>query len=173
MLYFIFTVFEWQLTFPLHRLRYKKYFSIALNDIYYFAIKSKKVLPKDNIPTVVWIHDNYNRYKQFIDWPAHSYYLEKLTAQKVICYKIDTKNRDQREYYLIAYGHGVNMGKIKRTWAEAADKCKNLVDGYLPWFESRSSLFEFLSLLKLSRKIPTIDGIYIGLKVNIKEVSET
>ena len=39
---------------------------MALNDIYQFEIFCNEDLPRDNILTVVWIHDNYNRYKLFM-----------------------------------------------------------------------------------------------------------
>ena len=61
---------------------------------------------------------------------------------------------------------------MKRTWVEAADICKDY-GGYLPWFGSKRSIHEFLSLLKLSPDIPRIiTTTYIGLRVDKKEVSK-
>ena len=136
----------------------------SVNDIYNFKVKCDKVLPRNNILTVVWIHDNYNRYKHIINVPINFTNPTKIQFS-------NPENKVRREYYLIHDGIDyINQKQI--TWLQAAELCKSTVDGYLPWFGSRESLHEFLSFLKLTPYLPTIYNIYIGLKIDTKEVSK-
>ena len=57
------------------------------------------------------------------------------------------------------------------TWEQASDLCEGVFYGHLPWFESKYSLLQFLSVLKLSRDVPVMEAIYIGLRFNTSEVS--
>ena len=53
----------WESTFPLYRLRYKKYISLPGNNMYLSQMRLNKTIPKTETLTVVWIHDNYMNHK--------------------------------------------------------------------------------------------------------------
>ena len=119
--------------------------------------------------TAVWISDNYIKYQYFWELKAQRYSI-KINVTKNIkflkfvnVYEEDTVDR---EYYLIL------EEKEKRSWKQANGMCQELFDGHLPWFEGKDRLHELLSLFKLSKEIPPIEAIYIGLKFYAAEVSK-
>ena len=85
----------------------------------------------------------------------------KLASQA--CYKkyknmkcinfINVNVKDIRDYYLIS--------DDLRTWEEAANLCKDVVGGHLPWFDSKESLHKLLSLIVLLTDMPIIEAVYV------------
>ena len=71
----------------------------------------------------------------------------------------------KKDYFLLFHD------KTKpRSWNEASTLCKS-IEGYLSYFHSQKELEDLLASLKLSKDIPAIEGLFIGLKYNLKEVS--
>ena len=52
-----------------------------------------------------------------------------------------------------------------RSWRDAEDICKEM-GARLPHFESKEKLRYFLALLKLSKDVPLLYSVYIGLRLN-------
>ena len=120
-------------------------------------------MQRTELLTVIWIKDNYIRHKHFSELKSETCRLDCLSHN---CKKVTVNSTDNvREYYLIRH-----KGYKLQSWEEAADRCQEM-GGYLPWVDSRDSLYELLSLFKLSRHFPTTEAIFIGLKYNTTEVS--
>ena len=87
-----------------------------------------------------------------------------------ICDKIVVSNFGNlihRDYYTLHAGD-------KITWKKASIMCHHAVEGYLPIFENKNSLYEFLSLLR-SYDVDDItppDAIYIGFISSTTQVSD-
>ena len=160
--------------FPFYQLKYGKYFSFPSNSkhkiqTYLYFIDTSRNEPL----TYVWIKDNYFKHKSFLELKSEKCFIK---AESLLCKKIVVnKSVYYREYYLITQIWKEDSNSIiyykPKSWNDATNACQ-LVGGHLPWFESRESLHEILSLFKLSKHFPTTDVIYIGLKYNTTEVSQ-
>ena len=118
--------------------------------------------------TVVWINDNYIKYQHFLELKAHRYSMNINVIKSIKFLKFVNVNGDgtvDREYHLIL------EEEKKRSWKQANKLCQELVGGHLPWFEDKDRLHELLSLFKLSKEIPAIEAIYIGLRFHAEKVS--
>ena len=158
-------------SFSFYQLTYGKYFSFSSDSTQGIQLLRSTLQGSHNIGneplTLVWIKDNYIRHDRFLEIKSEKCFIK---AKPWLCIKTKVNTTvGYREYYLITEKRKLYY-KLK-SWNEAANACQ-LVGGHLPWFESRDSLHELLSLLKLSRHFPTIDAIYIGLRHNTREVSQ-
>ena len=156
---------SWISTFPLHRLRYKKFISLPGN---LDSCDVKLNSPRNETLTAVWISDNYIKYQHFLELKAQRYSIKINVTKNIKFLKFINVHGDDtvgREYHLIL------EEKKKRSWKQANKLCQELVGGHLPWFEGKDRLHELLSLFKLSKEIPPIEAIYIGLSFNAVEVS--
>ena len=149
-------------------------------NMYLSKVESNKAIPSTEPLTVVWINDNYNEYEHFRQSTMQKCSLNRSISRKYSCHKFIflQGNTVDREYYLIKYKSELDqilqldLFRVQDvSWQKAAYMCGEL-GGYLPWFGSRDSLNEFLSLFKLSQYMPTFEAIYIGLKFHENEVSE-
>ena len=125
--------------------------------------------PRNETLTAVWINANYKKYQYFVQQKAQKFSVNKNVTKIIKFLKLisgTAADTVQREYYLVL------EEKIKRTWNQASKLCEEFVDGYLPWFEGTDRLYELLSLFKLSKEIPAIEAIYIGLRFNAVKVSK-
>ena len=162
-------------SFSFYQLKYGKYFSFLTDSTQDIQLLGSTLQGSHNIGneplTLVWIKDNYIRHDRFLEITSEKCF---INAKSWLCNKTKVNTIvGYREYYLITERwkpHKYVYYKLK-SWNEAANACQ-LVGGHLPWFESRESLHELLSLLKLSRHFPTTEAIYIGLKHNTREVSQ-
>ena len=90
--------------------------------------------------------------------------------RKLSCLTVNTHTK--RKYTIVGdtdlyYGHeGVTLSANQVTII-----CKHR-GKILPQFFSSDALDEFISLLLASDKMPVIEGIFIGLEYNMKEVSQ-
>ena len=55
------------------------------------------------------------------------------------------------------------------SWKDAAALCKS-IGGYLPFFFSKEDLEEFIALLKLLSTFPPLEGVYLGININMEKV---
>ena len=162
-------------SFSFYQLKYGKYFSFLTDSTQDIGLLGSTLQGSHNIGneplTLVWIKDNYIRHDRFLKIKSEKCFIK---SKSWLCNKTKVNTTvGYREYYLITEKwkpHNYVYYKLK-SWNEAANACQ-LVGGHLPWFESRDSLHELLSLMKLSRHFPTIDAIYIGLRHNTREVSQ-
>ena len=158
--------------------------------MYLGKVMSDEEIPRIDPLTIVWINDNYNRYKHFIESTLQNCIKKRTAARQIGCSKMlsSKKDVDHREYFWIVSRHfdwvddymweddkndydGAYYDLKEVTWKEASQLC-GMLDGHLPWFDSRESLSELLALLKLSQFPPTVQAIYIGLRSHKNEVSE-
>ena len=177
-----FTELVWVSEFTLYELQYKTYVSLPGANMYLNKVELNKAIPGTVPLTIVWINDNYNRYQHFTGSTFQKCSLTNKILNQMYCekYFFPTKDAVEREYFLIRNYHhnfyhpkkfNFNAWSKKINWEDASYLC-GLLGGYLPWFESKDSLNELLSLIKLSNVIPTVEAIYIGLKFQENEVSE-
>ena len=125
--------------------------------------------PRNETLTAVWINDNYRKYQYLMQQKAQKISVSQNVTKIIKYLKLvrgDADDTVHREYYLVL------EEKIKRTWNQASKLCEEFVDGYLPWFEGTDRLHELLSLFKLSKEIPPIEAIFIGLRFNAMKVSK-
>ena len=158
----------WTSTFPLYKLKHKKYISLP-GKLYLSTCAVKFNSLRNETLTVVWINDNYKKFHHFMELKAHKYSVNKTVTRSIKLLKFGSglgDNRVYKEFYLIL------EEKKNRTWNQASKLCQDLVDGNLLWFESKERLHELISLFKLSAEIPAIEAIYIGLRFNAVEVSK-
>ena len=134
-----------------------------------------KAIPRSEPLTIVWINDNYNRYKHFMQSHLQRCSWDKNISKNFTCHKlfISKEDEDHREYYLMGtlYFDGKYFVKKQMTWEDANKMCR-LIDGHLPWFGSRDRLNELMAFLKLSQYFPTLEAIYIGLRFHENDVSK-
>ena len=60
-----------------------------------------------------------------------------------------------------------SKAKVIKSWTEASQLCK-LIGGYLPLIRNRDELDEIIAFLKLSKNMPPVEGLYIGLRNSFK-----
>ena len=61
---------------------------------------------------------------------------------------------------------GKESAKILKSWNKASDFCK-MIGGNLPLIRTRNELLEIISIFKLSKDMPPVEAIFIGLTRNV------
>ena len=153
------------ITLPLH-LETLPYYCISMAGV----ISSMKLTPKSDISvTLYWIHDNYNKYIHYLHNSPVACKGEIYNYRYCLNYSSVSDKMNKSHYYIFFSNlHPVNEPQkytdnlIKRTWAEAAATCRS-VGGYLPIIRSKSELEEIISLLKLTKKMPPVVALHVGL----------
>ena len=56
-----------------------------------------------------------------------------------------------------------SKGKVIKSWTEAYNLCKS-IGGTLPLLRNRGELEEIIAFLKLSKDMPPVEGLYIGIQ---------
>ena len=163
--YSILAVLLWASQFPLYQLNYKKYISLPGTSIL-CNVMAVGAIQSNETSTLVLINDNYIKNKYFMEAKTASCPSFCLYGQLQYLYLNDF---NQRDYYFI---FGIFLNFLPLTWEGASDLCEEVFHGHLPWFESKYSLLQFLSVLKLSKYIPVMEAIYIGLRLNASKVSD-
>ena len=159
-------------SFPFYKLRYGKYISPSGDKRGNSHLSGIYPVQGTEPVTAVWMKDNYIRHSKFEELRSEEC---SILLNFSLCRKVKL-NRSvyYREYYLITQTQYLGYrpkGYKLRSWEEAANICQ-LIGRNLPWFDSRDSLYELVSLFKLSSHFPTTEAIYIGLKYNTTKVSE-
>ena len=60
-----------------------------------------------------------------------------------------------------------SKGKVIKSWKEASQLCKS-IGGSLHIIRNRNELDEIIAFLKLSKDMPPVEGLYIGLRRSFK-----
>ena len=60
-----------------------------------------------------------------------------------------------------------SKGKVIKSWTEASQLCTS-IGGYLPLIRNRDELDEIIYFLKLSKDMPPVEALYIGIKTSLK-----
>ena len=145
---------------PMSRLKIFKYISLPGTHITTYVETS--LVPNSSFITVGWILNNYKpfeyKFKQKSKHCSNFSYLQNT----YICLSISRTSDElvKRKYYIV-FKTKTDTSKI--SWNEASTLCRK-IGGYLPHFQSKDKLNELLALYKLSKEIPFLTGIYIGLK---------
>ena len=63
---------------------------------------------------------------------------------------------------LAMFHRGPKHKRVARTWWEADNMCKS-INGHLPMLRNRDELNELIALMKLSKFLPPVEFLYIGL----------
>ena len=135
----------------------------------------KRILNNMSI-SISHVHDNYNKYSYLtnqnmsncdniltaslhgfrcfnISIPAQCNF-HYILFEKRMTY--DYRSSRQREY---------PSDRHLSSWEQASELCRN-AGAYLPSFTNREDLEEWLAWLKLSKDIPPIEAVFIGLRFN-------
>ena len=99
-------------------------------------------------------------------------------TQYLQCYFIQhPKLRNYIRLILVEYGFTIpknnqcpteqSKEKVIKTWTEAFNLCKS-IGGTLPLFRNRDELDEIITFLKLSKDMPPVEGLYIGIQRSFK-----
>ena len=127
---------------------------------------SNRVMAGNETLSVISIDDSYiNYFKVETDRLFRCHYQIGFYCNKIVVSDYD--NLVRREYYTL---HAEN----KITWTKAAIMCNKAVGGYLPTFENKNSLYQFLSLFRsfdVDDIVPP-DAIYIGLILFTNKASD-
>ena len=127
-----------------------------------------------NLPflNVFWIHDNYINYiinyELYTNYSIHYNPPYFKVTQGIVCYHIFTSSLyPQIARYVLRSARR----ELTKSWNEASELCRK-IDAHLPVFKGREDLREFIFFLKkFYFVIPPIEGLYIGLKIYLNQVS--
>ena len=116
---------------------------------------------------MIWNMGNYQVYEKLREINLNDCSQIGIVGQNYKCvfFKNSQHPVVKRNYYFMSH---IQLEKI--SWIEAANLCKH-IGGYLPSFTSLQEQDELIAFLKLSRDIPAIEAVYIGLKYNSTTVS--
>ena len=96
-------------------------------------------------------------YCYIIPPPMLRNYLMRTLANTLYTVSYNIKcNKQHKRKYMAA-----------KSWTEASNICKS-IGGNLPLLRNRDELNEIIAFLKLSKHIPPVKGLYIGLRRNVK-----
>ena len=117
-------------------------------------------MPNSSFITVAWILHNYKPFEDKFKQKAKHCSIFSHSQNTYICLSISRTHDNfvEREYYVV-----FKTDKSKISWNKASTLCRR-IGGYLPHFQSKDKLNELIALYKLSKEIPFLTGIYIGLK---------
>ena len=117
--------------------------------------------------SMIWNMGNYQVYEKLREINLNDCSDSGIVVQHYKCVSFQKSQHPavKRNYYFISH---IKLEKI--SWIEAADLCKH-IGGYLPCFTSLQEQDELIAFFKLSRDIPAIEAVYIGLRYNYTTVS--
>ena len=137
------------------------------------------------VVTAIWVHDIFNDYISYLDEIADEINDQSLNKTR---YKLHLnfssfmfeQSVASRNYFLLSQEFTLfRTGKIyinsllkgvlyldrhteAMSWEDSSQLCAES-GGYLPYFTSREELKEMISLVKLSKEVPPISALFIGL----------
>ena len=142
------------------------------------------------VVTAIWVHDLFNEYISYLDEIADEtddQSLNKTRHKLYLNFSSFTFKQSvlSRNYFLLSHEFTLfRSGRIfinsllkgtfyldrqteAMSWEDSSQLCAEY-GGYLPYFTSREELREMISLIKLSKEVPPISALFIGLSVNPK-----
>ncbi len=121
--------------------------------------------------TTSWIHDGYvpahDIAEKFCSKCAEDNALDVGRRNVFLCFNFSSHNPKTPHYFAFIHKRKID-GAIFESWVGASEMCDN-AGGTLPHFTSSYELGLFIAVLKLSRFIPALEALYIGLM--LKQVS--
>ncbi len=130
---------------------------------------------------IYWIHDQFEQHTYYLDREPtaceNDSTLELMSDYFCLNYSNVLFNKSKDYLFFVwnvqRYHESANgtsdveenisvKKKVGKSWIEASLLCKSF-GGFLPIVTSRDELMEIISLLKLSKQIPPLEVIYLGL----------
>ena len=128
---------------------------------------------RGSILNIYWVLDNYADYDYFLKEDP-----EKCNDHFVfsypLCFNYSNVGPTKSEHYYVffwnvyrLYDRKDRRRKALKSWLEANKLCTS-INGYLPILRNKDELNELIALLRLSKLIPPVEYLYIGLRQEIK-----